>query len=64
VQAVKDFQQGAPAMGTGDQHIPASVCAFQSVIPKTTDWREYETQPIWKDNPVNPELDTAYSVRT
>jgi phthalate 4,5-dioxygenase oxygenase subunit len=51
-------------MGTGDQQIPASVCAFQSVIPKTTDWREYETQPIWKDNPVNPELDTAYSVRT
>jgi phthalate 4,5-dioxygenase oxygenase subunit len=63
VQAVKDFQQGAPAIGTGDQHVPASVCSFQNVIPKTTDWREYETHYIWKDSPVNPELDTAYSVR-
>jgi phthalate 4,5-dioxygenase oxygenase subunit len=62
VQAVKDFQQGAPAIGTGDQLIPETVCSFQNVIPKTTDWREYEAHYIWKDSSVNPELDTAYSV--
>lgn len=37
VQGVKDFQQGAPAIGTGDQHIPENVCSFQNMIPKTTD---------------------------
>jgi len=40
VQAVKDFQQGAPPIGTGDQHIPENACCFQNVIPKMTDWQE------------------------
>lgn len=62
VQAVKDFQQGAPAISTGHQHIPENVCSFQNAIPKTTDGREYEAHDIWNDSPVNPELDTPYSV--
>lgn len=62
VQAVKDFQQGAPAIGAGDQHILENVCSRQNVIPQTSNRREYEAHYIWNDNSVNPELDTAYSV--
>lgn len=63
VQAVKDFQQGGTAIGTADQHIPASVCSFQNVIPKTTDWRDYEAHAISQGSTAHPELDTAYTVR-
>ncbi|NBX56208.1 MAG: MarR family transcriptional regulator, partial [Betaproteobacteria bacterium] len=37
---------GGPAIGVGDLHIPESVCSFQGVIPKTTDWRAYPAQPV------------------
>ena len=35
VDAVRAFQQGKPAIGTGADCIPAEVCAFQAMVPKT-----------------------------
>lgn len=46
IEAVQGFEQSGRAIGTGDDAIPASVCAFQSVIPKTTDWRQHEALPV------------------
>ena len=46
LNAVNAFEQGQPAIGTGDLSIPKEVCSFQSIIPKTTDWRQFSTQPI------------------
>jgi phthalate 4,5-dioxygenase oxygenase subunit len=37
--AAKAFRDGAPAIGTGAQRIPAGVCALQKIVPKTVDWR-------------------------
>lgn len=47
LEAVGAFQQGAPAIGTGDDRIPTSLCAFQAVMPKTTDWRSYAARHVW-----------------
>ena len=41
LDAVKIFRDGGPAIGTGEGRIPASVCSFQAIIPKTTDWRDH-----------------------
>ena len=46
LSAVHAFEQGQPAIGTGDLSIPKEVCSFQSIIPKTTDWRQFSIQPI------------------
>ncbi|MBV7484846.1 Rieske 2Fe-2S domain-containing protein [Bordetella sp. BOR01] len=45
LDAVQAFQKGEPAIGTGDLRIPADVCSFQAIVPKTTDWREFSVQP-------------------
>ncbi len=65
VQAAKAFQAGASAIGAGDAgsdqaRIPPSICAFQAVIPKTTDWRQYAAEPVWMDN--GEALEPSYSV--
>ena len=67
LDAVRDFQQGKPAIGTADSAIPASVCSFQAIIPKTTDWRAYGAQPVWPDATgaaPAPALEPSYSVPT
>ena len=46
VDAVRAFARGEPAIGTGDAAIPAEVCSFQAIIPKTTDWREFSAQYV------------------
>jgi phthalate 4,5-dioxygenase oxygenase subunit len=46
LDAVKSFANGGPAIGVGELQIPAEVCSFQGVIPKTTDWRVYEAQAL------------------
>ncbi|MFO1193277.1 MAG: Rieske 2Fe-2S domain-containing protein [Rhodoferax sp.] len=46
VEAVQAFAGGAQAIGTGDAAVPASVCAFQSVVPKATDWRSFAAHPV------------------
>lgn len=47
VEAARAFRDGAPAIGTGSAAVSDDVCAFQAVVPKTTDWREYKTTPVW-----------------
>lgn len=61
VEAAAAFQEGGAAIGTGENAAPASVCAFQAVLPKTLDWREYEARHVW----LEPSTvgDTSYQVR-
>jgi phthalate 4,5-dioxygenase oxygenase subunit len=49
LDAVKEFRQGKPAIGTGDAAIPRDVCAYQAIIPKTTDWRSHAAKYVWED---------------
>lgn len=63
LDAVVAFQRGEPAIGTGDLAIPASVCAFQAIVPKTTDWRAHEVKYIWADDGPHPEMEPSYSVK-
>ena len=63
VEAVREVQQGKPAIGTGGQRIPASVCSFQSIIPKTTDWRDFAARPVTQQTPVQEGLDSNYEIK-
>ncbi len=63
IEAVLAFQRGEPAIGTGPLAIPSSVCSFQAIVPKTTDWREYEPRYVWAGEPEQPELEPSYSVK-
>lgn len=62
LEAVRAFQGGAPAIGTGASAIPASVCSFQAIVPKTTDWRAFEAAPVWDGE--MPALEPSYSTST
>jgi phthalate 4,5-dioxygenase len=62
LDAVRAFQKGEPAIGTGGLAIPRSVCAYQAIVPKTTDWREFAAQPVG-GGPAGPELEPSYSVK-
>ena len=46
LEAVKAFQAGKPVIGTGDGHVRASVCSFQGIFPKSTDWRTCDVRPV------------------
>jgi phthalate 4,5-dioxygenase oxygenase subunit len=63
VEAAHDFQRGEPAIGTGQHAIPPTVCSFQAIVPKTTDWRDYEAQYVWPGAQGQPELEPSYSVK-
>ena len=63
LEAVRAFEQGAPAIGTGAEAATPTVCAFQAIVPKTTDWRSYEARYIWQDGMEKPELEPSYSVK-
>lgn len=64
LDAVRAFDAGAPAIGTGERAIPRDVCAFQAIVPKTTDWRAFETTYVWADGVERPQLEPSYSVGT
>jgi phthalate 4,5-dioxygenase oxygenase subunit len=57
VDAAKAFARGEPAIGTGDLAIPSSVCSFQAIVPKATDWRDFSVRPVWIDSQPLPEFD-------
>lgn len=59
LDSVRAFQRGETAIGTGERRIPASVCAFQAIVPKTTDWRSYAAQYVWDSS--MPALEPSYS---
>lgn len=60
VAAAQSFQQGEPAIGTGDNFVPDWVCSFQAIVPKTTDWRDFETGFVWEGGVAK--LEDSYSV--
>jgi phthalate 4,5-dioxygenase len=62
LEAVRAFQEGSRAIGTGEDAIPSSVCAFQAVVPKTIDWRTYDARHVWQEQ--GEALDAGYQVRT
>ena len=59
LEAVRAFEAGGTAIGTGDTRIPPAVCAFQAIVPKATDWRAYEASYVWGAG--QPELEPSYS---
>lgn len=59
LDAVRTFQNGGPAIGTGAARIPAHVCAFQAIVPKTTDWRNFAATHVW--DAAEPALEPSYS---
>jgi len=59
LDAVRAFERGEPAIGTGESRIPATVCAFQAIVPKTTDWKRFEAKHVWTDS--MPALEPSYS---
>ena len=62
LEAVRAFQAGQPAIGTGDAQIPPEVCSFQAIIPKTTDWKTFDIKYVWDEN--EPALEPSYNVET
>jgi len=60
VAAVRDFAAGKPAIGTGDLAIPAKVCSFQAIVPKTVDWKAHDVKPVWETP--GPVLEPSYDV--
>lgn len=63
LDAVRAFQAGETAIGAGENTIPREVVAYQAVVPKSTDWREFETTYVWADGVERPELEPSYSVK-
>jgi len=63
LDAVRAFQSGETAIGTGEKAIPETVCAYQAIIPKSTDWRAFEIDYVWPDGQEHPELEPSYSVK-
>ena len=59
LEAVRAFQAGEAAIGTGASRIPASVVAFQAIVPKTTDWRAFKASYVWDTR--EPALEPSYS---
>ena len=52
------------AIGTGAEAATPAVCSFQAIVPKTTDWRTYETRYVWLDGQDRPEFEPSYSVKS
>ena len=48
LEAVRAFEGGASAIGTGKLRIPSDVCSFQAIVPKSTDWRSYPAACVWE----------------
>ena len=59
LDAVRAFQGGEEAIGTGAARIPESVCSFQAIIPKSTNWRVHPAQYVWDQ--AAPALEPSYS---
>lgn len=60
IEAARDFAAGKEAIGTGSNRIPSRICSFQAIVPKTTDWREFDVKYVWED--AVQELESSYSV--
>jgi phthalate 4,5-dioxygenase len=68
LEAVRAFQNGEPAIGTGAAAMSATSledCAFQAIVPKSTDWRTYQAKNVWLLDADAPTvaLEPSYSVK-
>ena len=63
LDAVRAFETRQEAIGTGEHAIQPEVCAFQAIIPKSTDWRAHTVAYVWSDGEAQPELEPSYSVK-
>ncbi|MEX3959374.1 Rieske 2Fe-2S domain-containing protein [Trinickia sp. EG282A] len=61
LEALREFDNGASAIGTAELAASQTVCSFQAVIPKEVDWRAYEARYVWGDMD-QPALETNYQV--
>ncbi|HUH39580.1 MAG TPA: Rieske 2Fe-2S domain-containing protein [Castellaniella sp.] len=52
IEAVQAFQRGEPAIGTGDAAVPPGTCSFQAIVPKSTDWKAFQTHYVWNEGEV------------
>ena len=59
IAAAQAHAAGAEAIGTGDSQVPSAVCAYQAIVPKSTDGRAHEARPVWDDG--GPALEPSYS---
>jgi len=60
IAAVRSFQNGEEAIGTGSGYISPEVCSFQAIIPKIMDWKAFGAKYVWDEN--QPALEPSYSV--
>jgi phthalate 4,5-dioxygenase oxygenase subunit len=60
LDALQAFQRGETAIGTGPHRIPAHVCSFQAIVPKSIDWRDYDAKPVLGDAGAGPRLESNY----
>lgn len=59
IDAVKDFVSGNEPIGTGVGKVDKSVCSFQAIVPKGTDWRDYKAKYVWNDKDAEKLTNTA-----
>lgn len=62
LKALREFEDGAEAIGTGARAVPSHVCAFQAMVPKTADWLTQPSSPVWDATAPGPALEPSYSV--
>lgn len=62
LDAIRDFEGGATPIGTSEHAIPSSVCSYQAVISKETDWRAYGASYVWGDLD-EPALESNYQIK-
>ena len=66
LDAVKAMADGGNAIGTGADAVPSATCAFQAIVPKTTDWREHQARHVWPgsdDDGATAASEPSYLVR-
>ena len=59
LDAVRAFDRGEPAIRTGAGAVGPTVCSFQAIVPKTTDWRVFGAHHVWDSS--EPALEPSYS---
>ncbi|MEF8690235.1 UNVERIFIED_CONTAM: Rieske 2Fe-2S domain-containing protein [Comamonas sp. A-3] len=55
LDAIAEYKQDGKAIGTGAKAIPGTVCSYQAVVPKETDWREYQVRYVSAKHAVSDE---------
>lgn len=59
IDAARAVGRGEAAIGSADQAAPVDLCAFQAIVPKTTDWRSYPARPTWLESQAHPQTEPS-----